>query len=116
MWIIVYLILLACMSFIGSKEFKGINLIHYPYDFLVIIVLALVFYRIGITSHFKSVYYKRAKKINKQMKEDTLEAEQQEPEEKKQSNNIMINIVNLSVTTFILRFFRIEQYSISFNL
>jgi hypothetical protein len=42
------------------------------------IVLALVFYRIGITSHFKSVYYKRAKKINKQMKEDTLEAEQQE--------------------------------------
>ena len=82
MWIIVYLILLACMSFIGSKEFKGINLIHYPYDFLVIIVLALVFYRIGITSHFKSVYYKRAKKINKQMKEDTLEAEQQEPERK----------------------------------
>ena len=82
MWIIVYLILLACMSFIGSKEFKGINLIHYPYDFLVIIVLALVFYRIGITSHFKSVYYKRAKKINKQMKEDTMEAEQQEPEKK----------------------------------
>ena len=38
------------------------------------------------------------------MKEDTLEAEQQEPERKKQSNNIMINIVNLSVTTFILRF------------
>ena len=25
MWIIVYLILLACMSFIGSKEFKGIT-------------------------------------------------------------------------------------------
>ena len=81
-WIIVYLILLACMSFIGSKEFKGINLIHYPYDFLVIIVLALVFYRIGITSHFKSVYYKRAKKINKQMKEDTMEAEQQEADRK----------------------------------
>ncbi|MCI2944047.1 MULTISPECIES: APC family permease [Staphylococcus] len=81
-WIIVYLILLACMSFIGSKEFKGINLIHYPYDFLVIIVLALVFYRIGITSHFKSVYYKRAKKINIQMKEDTMEAEQQEADRK----------------------------------
>ena len=104
MWIIVYLILLACMSFIGSKEFKGINLIHYPYDFLVIIVLALVFYRIGITSHFKSVYYKRAKKINKQMKEDTLEENNRNLKEKKQSNNIMINIVNLSVTTFILRF------------
>lgn len=28
------------------------------------------------------MYYKRAKKINKQMKEDTIEAEQQEAERK----------------------------------
>ncbi|WP_223218692.1 hypothetical protein, partial [Streptococcus pneumoniae] len=33
LWIIVYLILLAAMSFVGSKEFKGMNWIHYPYDF-----------------------------------------------------------------------------------
>ena len=52
MWIIVYLILLACMSFIGSKEFKVLTY-TLPLRFLVIIVLALVFYRIGITSHFK---------------------------------------------------------------
>ena len=69
LWIIIYLILLAAMSFIGSKEFKGINLIHYPYDFIVIIILSLVFYKIGSSSHFKSVYFKRAKKINKKMEE-----------------------------------------------
>ena len=46
LWIIVYLILLAAMSFIGSKEFKGMNWIHYPYDFIVIIVLSLIFIKL----------------------------------------------------------------------
>ena len=46
LWIIVYLILLAAMSFIGSKEFKGMNWIHYPYDFIAIIVLSLIFIKL----------------------------------------------------------------------
>lgn len=69
LWIIVYLILLAAMSFVGSKEFKGMNWIHYPYDFIAIIVLSLIFYKIGSSSHFNSIYFKRAKKINKKMKD-----------------------------------------------
>ena len=36
LWIIIYLVVLAFLSFIGSKEFKGMNWIHYPWDFLVI--------------------------------------------------------------------------------
>lgn len=78
LWIIVYLILLATMSFIGSKEFNGINLIHYPYDFIVIIVLACIFYKLGTISHFESIYFKRAKRINKKMKEDTMDTTQQD--------------------------------------
>lgn len=35
LWIIVYLIVLSILSFIGSKEFKGLNMIHYPFDFIV---------------------------------------------------------------------------------
>lgn len=73
LWIIVYLILLAAMSFIGSKEFKGMNWIHYPYDFIAIIVLSLIFYKIGSSSHFNSIYFKRAKKINKKMKDGSPE-------------------------------------------
>ena len=38
------------------------------------------------------------------MKEDTLEAEQQEPERKEAIQQHNDYIVNLSVTTFILRF------------
>ncbi|MDU2145484.1 MAG: amino acid:proton symporter, partial [Staphylococcus sp.] len=73
LWIIVYLILLAAMSFVGSKEFKGMNWIHYPYDFIAIIVLSLIFYKIGSSSHFNSIYFKRAKKINKKMKDGSPE-------------------------------------------
>lgn len=73
LWIILYLILLAFLSFIGSKEFKGMNWIHYPYDFIVIIVIALIFYKIGTSSYFESVYFKRAKKINKDMRADLRE-------------------------------------------
>lgn len=73
LWIILYLIVLAFLSFIGSKEFKGMNWIHYPYDFVVIIIIALIFYKIATTSYFESVYFKRAKKINKDMREDLKE-------------------------------------------
>lgn len=73
LWIILYLIVLAFLSFIGSKEFKGMNWIHYPYDFVVIIMIALIFYKIATTSYFESVYFKRAKKINKDMREDLKE-------------------------------------------
>lgn len=73
LWIVLYLIILAALSFIGSKEFKGMNWIHYPYDFIVIIVVALIFYKIGTTSYFESIYFKRAKKINKDMRTNLRE-------------------------------------------
>ena len=67
LWIIIYLIVLAFLSFIGSKEFKGMNWIHYPWDFLVIAIVALIFYQLGTTSYFESIYFKRANKLNKKM-------------------------------------------------
>ncbi len=69
LWIIVYLIVLSILSFIGSKEFKGLNMIHYPFDFIVIIIVALIFYYIGTTSSFESVYFRRATRINTKMHE-----------------------------------------------
>ncbi|WP_336947675.1 APC family permease [Staphylococcus xylosus] len=76
LWIILYLIVLAALSFIGSKEFNGMNWIHYPYDFLVIIIIALIFYKFGTSSYFESIYFKRAKKINKDMREDLIEKQE----------------------------------------
>ncbi|WP_436948351.1 APC family permease [Staphylococcus xylosus] len=76
LWIILYLIVLATLSFIGSKEFNGMNWIHYPYDFVVIIIIALIFYKFGTSSYFESIYFKRAKKINKDMREDLIEKQE----------------------------------------
>lgn len=84
LWIIIYLIALSLLSFIGSKEFNGINLIHYPYDFLVVAIVAFIFYKLGTISHFESIYFKRAKKINKDMKEDL---DEQRAEENKNEAN-----------------------------
>jgi len=72
-----YFIILAFLSFIGSKEFNGLNWIHYPYDFIVIAVVALVFYKLGTTSYFEGIYFKRAKKINKKMKENLPDESQE---------------------------------------
>ncbi|EHJ08169.1 APC family permease [Staphylococcus simiae] len=69
LWIIVYLIVLSLLSFIGSKEFNGLNWIHYPYDFIVITVIAIIFYLIGTSSSFESIYFRRAKRINTKMTE-----------------------------------------------
>ena len=71
LWIILYLIVLAFLSFIGSKEFKGMN-------WIVIIIIALIFYKIGTSSYFESVYFKRAKKINKDMRADLREKRKSE--------------------------------------
>lgn len=76
LWIILYLIVLAALSFIGSKEFNGMDWIHYPYDFVVIIIIALIFYKFGTSSYFESIYFKRAKKINKDMREDLIEKQE----------------------------------------
>ncbi|PTE73414.1 APC family permease [Staphylococcus gallinarum] len=81
LWIILYLIILAFLSFIGSKEFNGMNWIHYPYDFVVIIIVALIFYKLGTTSYFESVYFKRAKKINKDMRQNLKEEQKLENQE-----------------------------------
>lgn len=64
LWLIIYLALLSLISFLGSREFNGINLIPYPLDFVLISALALIFYYWGIISRFYSKYFSRATRIN----------------------------------------------------
>lgn len=82
LWIIVYLVVLSFLSFIGSKEFKGLNWIHYPWDFLVIIIVALIFYQLGAISSFESVYFRRAKKMNSNMGDKLKKRKRREKREK----------------------------------
>ncbi|MBW1605269.1 APC family permease [Lactobacillus sp. Sy-1] len=51
LWMIVYLVFLSLVSYLGSHDFNGIGFLPYPLDFIVIIVVALVFYYWGISSY-----------------------------------------------------------------
>ncbi|MFT8400063.1 MAG: APC family permease [Lentilactobacillus diolivorans] len=64
LWMIGYLIFISAMSYLGSHEFNGINWIHYPYDFVVIIVASLGFYYWGVHSWQIFPDYYQAKKLN----------------------------------------------------
>lgn len=67
LWLLLYLVVLAVLSYIGSKPFGGIGLIKYPFDFIVLIIVALIFYRYGIHSYIKTEYFDQAKKSNEQV-------------------------------------------------
>jgi len=52
LWLVIYLIYMAFISCIGSSKFHGHNIIHYGWDFIVVIISALIFYAWGIRSGF----------------------------------------------------------------
>lgn len=69
LWLIIYLAVLSLISYIGSSQFNGNGFIYYPFDFILIIVLSIIFFYWGVISSFYSKYFKRAKKVNKDVKE-----------------------------------------------
>lgn len=54
-WIVVYLIVLLIMSYLGSNTLGELkNIIHYPWDVLIVICCSLVFYYWGVASGYKT--------------------------------------------------------------
>lgn len=69
-WLLVYLAFLSAMSYAGSKGFNGQDWIKYPYDFLIIIVVSLVFYYWGLASRMPdSPDLEAADKLNKNVRQ-----------------------------------------------
>ncbi|KRM90550.1 APC family permease [Fructilactobacillus florum] len=68
-WMIAYLCFMAGFSYIGSTPFGGQNWIHYPFDFLVIILMALVFYYWGVHSYQNTAEMTDAQSVNDRVKE-----------------------------------------------
>ena len=48
MWFLMYIASILTISFLGSRNFGGINLIESPYDSLSAILIAVLFYFIAI--------------------------------------------------------------------
>jgi amino acid transporter len=53
-WLIVYLMAITALSWAGSKEFEGHDLIGYGWDQLCVVVAALVFYAWGLRSGWRT--------------------------------------------------------------
>ncbi|KRN27596.1 hypothetical protein IV38_GL002052 [Lactobacillus selangorensis] len=68
LWMVSYLVVLAVISYIGSRQFNGSNLLHYPWDFVIIIIVSLIFYEWGVHSSYRSPYFERALKINQNVR------------------------------------------------
>lgn len=49
LWFLIYQAILTALSYLGSKSFGGHNVIPYPFDVLVVIVVAIVFYFVGVS-------------------------------------------------------------------
>lgn len=52
-WLIGFLVTAAIISYLGSKEFGGIDLIPSYWDQVVVVILSLIFYYWGINSYYK---------------------------------------------------------------
>lgn len=71
-WLICYMIFMSIISYVGSEGFGGRNWLPYPFDFLVIILVSLLFYWWALRSHSSTVD-PAAIKIN-----DRIKAHQQD--------------------------------------
>lgn len=54
-WMLAYLIFISVISYAGSEGFGGQDWIKYPWDFVIIIVCSLIFYRWAVASRLKKV-------------------------------------------------------------
>lgn len=66
-WLLVYLVFISLMSYMGSRGFGGRNWVKYPWDFVIIIAVSLLFYYWGVKSRLDKVD-PIAEKVNEKVK------------------------------------------------
>ncbi len=75
MWMVVYLIAMLALSYLGSSQLGGLkNVIPYPWDMVVVIILSLIFYYWGVASgyHTPDLDEALAEHANANLKEGEL--------------------------------------------
>lgn len=68
-WMVAYLLVMMCISYLGSEKFGGINVIPYGWDMVIIAGVSLGFYIWAVNSGFETEYLLEAKKVNKELKD-----------------------------------------------
>ena len=59
-WLVLYLPTVALLSYIGSSNFGGLNLIPFGWDLLVVALVGLGFYYWGIKTGWKTLHLEAA--------------------------------------------------------
>ena len=67
-WLLVYLVFISVMSYLGSAGFGGQDYFKYPFDFLIIVIVSLVFYYWALASRIDGPDLVAAAKVNHQVK------------------------------------------------
>ena len=64
-WMPVFMLFILGFSYIGSSFFAGINIVPFPWDTVVFIIVTIIFYYIGVYSGVKgSSHFKGVEEIN----------------------------------------------------
>jgi amino acid transporter len=71
-WMVAYLVVMMCISYLGSDKFGGINVIHYGWDMLLIACVALGFYTWAVKSGYETKDLEEATKLNDEVREKDL--------------------------------------------
>ena len=53
-WVPAYILVLTLLSYLGEADYGGTNTLPYPYDFVVVIIVAIIFYFISIKSGYRT--------------------------------------------------------------
>lgn len=68
LWFIVHLAGLSLISWLGSSDFGGKNVVSYPFDFVLILIFSTFIYYWAIHSSYRTKYFEDARKINNKVK------------------------------------------------
>ncbi len=78
-WLVFYMFFLLAVSYAGSKQFGGHNLIKYPYDLLVVVIGAIHFFMWGRASAFCTPDMEAALQNGKKQEEHLVQELHEEP-------------------------------------
>ncbi len=53
-WVPLYIIVLTILSYLGESDYGGTNVFPYPYDFVVVILVSIIFYLLSIHAGYKT--------------------------------------------------------------
>ncbi|MEC2222946.1 MULTISPECIES: APC family permease [Heyndrickxia] len=71
-WMVAYLIVMMCISYLGSEKFGGLNMIPYGWDMVLIAFVSLGFYIWAVKSGYETPDLLEAAKLNKALKEHDM--------------------------------------------